>query len=76
MDITNDGKFTCTLAGVYKFDVAILSGGMIRNIFVDLCIINTGGTGTPNAIAKSQSDYNGSGNLDYTHCGFSVIYPC
>ena len=72
---TNDGKFTCTLAGVYKFDAAILSGGT-DNWFRGFMYHQSGGTGTPNAIAKSQSDYNGTGNLDYTHVGFSVIYPC
>ena len=36
----------------------------------------TGGSGTPTVIHKSQSDYAGSSNEDFMHCGFSVIYPC
>ena len=72
---TNDGKFTCTLAGVYKFDVSLISGG-VNQWFRGFVYHQPGGTGTPNAIAKSQSDYAGSSNEDFMHCGFSLIYPC
>jgi hypothetical protein len=72
---TNDGKFTCTLAGVYKFDVSLISGGT-DHWFRGFMFHQPGGTGTPNAIAKSQSDYAGSSSEDFMHCGFSVIYPC
>ena len=72
---TNDGKFTCTLAGVYKFDVSLISGG-VDQWFRGIVYHQPGGTGTPNAIAKSQSDYAGSSNEDFMHCGFSLIYPC
>ena len=72
---TNDGKFTCTLAGVYKFDVSLISGG-VNQWFRGFMYHQPGGTGTPNAIAKSQSDYGGTSNEDFMHCGFSVIYPC
>jgi hypothetical protein len=72
---TNDGKFTCTLAGVYKFDVSLISGGT-DHWFRGWILHQPGGTGTPNAIAKSQSDYGGSSSEDFMHCGFSIIYPC
>jgi hypothetical protein len=72
---TNDGKFTCTLAGVYKFDVSLISGGT-DHWFRGVMFHQPGGTGTPNQIAKSQSDYGGSSNEDFMHCGFSIIYPC
>ena len=72
---TNDGKFTCTLAGVYKFDVSLISGGT-DHWFRGSILHQPGGTGTPNQIAKSQSDYGGSSNEDFMHCGFSIIYPC
>lgn len=72
---TNDGKFTCTLAGVYKFDVSLISGAT-DNWFRGWILHQPGGSGTPNAIAKSQSDYGGSSSEDFMHCGFSIIYPC
>ena len=72
---TNDGKFTCTLAGVYKFDVSLISGGT-NHWFRGEIKYQSGGTGTPSVIAKSQSDYAGSSNEDFMHCGFSIIYPC
>tara|TARA_B100000287_G_C20132251_1_gene582783 strand:- start:18 stop:536 length:519 start_codon:yes stop_codon:yes gene_type:complete len=72
---TNDGKFTCTLAGVYKFDVSLISGNT-NHWFRGYMFHQPGGSGTPNAIQKSQTDYNGNSSLDYTHCGFSIIYPC
>ena len=72
---TNDGKFTCTLAGVYKFDVSLITGGT-DHWFRGFMYHQPGGTGTPNPIAKTQTDYGGNSSLDYTHCGFSVIYPC
>ena len=72
---TGDGKFTCTLAGVYKFDVSLISGGTNHWFRGDIKY-QSGGSGTASTIAKSQSDYGGSGSLDYTHCGFSIIYPC
>ena len=72
---TNDGKFTCTLAGVYKFDVSLISGGT-DHWFRGEIKYQSGGSGTPSVIAKSQSDYGGNSSLDFTHCGFSVIYPC
>ena len=70
-----DSKFTCTLAGVYKFDVSLISGGT-DHWFRGFMYHQPGGSGTPNPIARSQSDYNGNSSLDFTHCGFSVIYPC
>ena len=70
-----DKKFTCTLAGVYKFDVSLHSGGT-DHWFRGWIYHQPGGTGTPSPIAKSQSDYAGSSNEDFMHCGFSVIYPC
>ena len=70
-----DKKFTCTLAGVYKFDVSLISGGT-NDWFRGWMFHQSGGSGTPNAIAKSQTDYGGNSGLDFTHCGFSVIYPC
>ena len=71
----SDAKFTCTLAGVYKFDVSLITGGT-DHWFRGYIHHQPGGTGTPNIIAKSQTDYAGNSSLDYTHCGFSVIYPC
>ena len=72
---TGDGKFTCTLAGVYKFDVSLISGGT-NHWFRGEIKYQSGGTGTPSVIAKSQTDYGGNSGLDFTHCGFSIIYPC
>ena len=72
---TGDGKFTCTLAGVYKFDVSLISGGTDHWFRGDIKY-QSGGSGTPATIAKSQTDYGGNSSLDYTHCGFSIIYPC
>ena len=70
-----DSKFTCTLAGVYKFDVSLISGGT-GHWFRGEIKHQSGGTGTPSVIAKSQTDYGGNSGLDFTHCGFSIIYPC
>ena len=70
-----DKKFTCTLAGVYKFDVSVISGGT-NHWFRGEIKYQAGGSGTPSVIAKSQTDYGGNSSLDFTHCGFSVIYPC
>ena len=70
-----DKKFTCTLAGVYKFDVSLISGGT-DHWFRGWMFHQPGGSGTPNTIARSQSDYAGNSDLDFTHCGFSIIYPC
>ena len=72
---TNDGKFTCTLAGVYKFDVSLISGGT-NHWFRGAIKYQSGGSGTPATIAKSQTDYAGNSSLDFTHCGFSIIYQC
>mgnify|MGYP001202306540 FL=1 len=72
---TNDGKFTCTLDGVYKFDVSLISGAT-DNWFRGWMFHQPGGTGTPNPISKSQTDYGGLSGLDFTHRGFSIIYPC
>ena len=72
---TGDGKFTCTLAGVYKFDVSLISGGT-DHWYRGWIFHQSGGSGTPNAIARSQADYGGNSSLDFTHVGFSVIYPC
>jgi hypothetical protein len=71
----SDSKFTCTLAGVYKFDVSLISGGT-GHWFRGEIKHQSGGTGTPSVIAKSQTDYGGNSGLDFTHCGFSIIYPC
>ena len=70
-----DSKFTCTLAGVYKFDVSLISGGT-GHWFRGEIKYQSGGTGTPSVIAKSQTDYGGNSSLDFTHCGFSIIYQC
>jgi hypothetical protein len=70
-----DSKFTCTLAGVYKFDVSLISGGT-NHWFRGEIKYQSGGTGAPSVIAKSQTDYGGNSSLDFTHCGFSIIYPC
>ena len=72
---TTDKKFTCTLAGVYKFDVSVHSGGT-DHWFRGWMFHQPGGSGTPSPIAKSQSDYAGSSSEDFMHCGFTVIYPC
>ena len=72
---TGDGKFTCTLAGVYKFDVSLISGGTNHWFRGDIKY-QSGGSGTASTIAKSQTDYGGNSSLDFTHCGFSIIYPC
>ena len=72
---TGDGKFTCTLAGVYKFDVSLISGGT-DHWYRGWIFHQSGGSGTPNAIARSQADYGGNSSLDFTHCGFSIIYQC
>mgnify|MGYP005703469521 FL=1 len=72
---TGDGKFTCTLAGVYKFDVSLISGGTNHWFRGDIKH-QPGGSGTASTIAKSQTDYAGNSSLDFTHCGFSIIYPC
>ena len=72
---TGDGKFTCTLAGVYKFDVSLISGGTNHWFRGDIKY-QSGGSGTAATIAKSQTDYGGNSSLDFTHCGFSIIYPC
>ena len=49
---TNDGKFTCTLAGVYKFDVSLISGGTNHWFRGDIKY-QSGGSGTAATIAKS-----------------------
>ena len=71
---TNDGKFTCTLAGVYKFDVSLISGGT-DHWFRGIMFHQPGGTGTPNQIAKSQSDYGGSSNEDFIASSIQANSP-
>lgn len=66
-------KFTCPLAGVYKMDVSLISGGT-DHWFRGSMLFETAG-GTQSIIHKSQSDYAGNSDLDFTHCGFSIIYP-
>lgn len=70
-----DAKFTCTMAGIYQFNVSLISGDT-DHWFRGAILHQSGGTGTPTEIHWSQSDYGGSGSLDFTHCGFSCLYPC
>jgi hypothetical protein len=70
-----DAKFTCPVAGIYQFNVSLISGDT-DHWFRGVILHQSGGTGTPTEIHWSQSDYAGSGNLDFTHCGFSCLYPC
>jgi len=70
-----DAKFTCTMAGIYQFNVSLISGAT-DHWFRGAILHQPGGTGTPDFIHYSQTDYGGSGSLDFSHCGFSCLYPC
>tara|TARA_B100001778_G_scaffold269306_1_gene230912 strand:- start:279 stop:806 length:528 start_codon:yes stop_codon:yes gene_type:complete len=70
---TSEFKFVCTVAGVYDFNVSLISGDTdhwFRGFMYHL----RGSTYT--RIAESQCDYGGSANIDYSHCGFNVMYDC
>jgi len=68
-------KFTCTLAGVYQFNVSLISGNNDNWVRIFMAH-QPGGTGTPNFIHKSQTDYGGSAASDFQHAGMSCLYPC
>ena len=70
-----DKKFTCTVAGVYRFNVSLCSGGT-NHWFRGWIYHQSGGSGTPTAIHKSQSDYQNNSSTDFAHVGFSCLYPC
>ena len=70
---TSEFKFVCTLAGVYDFNVSLISGNTdhwFRGFMYHL----RGSTYT--RIAESQCDYNGTANTDFSHTGFNVMYDC
>ena len=68
-------KFTCTLSGIYQFNVSLISGSNDQWVRIWMAH-QPGGTGTPNFIHKSQTDYGGSASADFQHTGMSCLYPC
>ena len=71
----SEAKFTCPIAGIYQFNVSLISGNT-DHWFRGAILHQPGGSGNPNIIHYSQTDYAGNSNLDFTHCGFSCLYPC
>jgi hypothetical protein len=70
-----ESKFTCTVSGIYQFNVSLITGGT-DHWFRGVILHQSGGIGTPIQIHWSQTDYGGSANTDFQHTGFSCLYPC